>query len=253
MRGPLNVARSPQGQPVIVQAGASQAGLALAAAHAEVVFATQSQIDPAHAFRADLRGHVAAAGRNPDSLKVMPGLNPVIGRTRAEAQEFYDDLQSRLSPELGLTALAPILPEVDLSGCDPDKPIPASLLPETTNASLTDLKRLKRQTEEGMTLRQIYTQFAGARGQTTVIGTGEDIADHIIRWVDAGACDGFLIQPPVLPLGLRAFTEQVVPILQERGYLRTAYEGSTLRENLGLPKPANRYTAAGIAYTAPSI
>lgn len=253
VRGPLNVARSPQGQPVIVQAGASDAGLALAAAHAEVIFATQSDPVAAGRFRTGLRAAAAAAGRGDNALRVLPGLNPVIGRTRAEAQALHEHLQSLISPELGLTALAPILPEVDLSGCDPDLPIPLALLPATTNASLTDLTRLRAQTESGMTLRQIYSQYVGARGQTTVIGTAEDVARHMIDWVEADACDGFLIQAPVLPMGLRDFAEQVVPILQERGHLRQDYTGSTLRENLGLAPPPNRYTLAGLANTSSRI
>lgn len=244
VRGPLNVARSPQGQPVIVQAGASQAGLDLAAAHAELVFTTQSDIDDAARFRTDLRQRAKAMGRSEADIRILPGLSPVVGATRAEAQEAFDYLQSMVSPEVGLTALAPILPEVDLSDCDPDKPIPASLLPKVTNASLTDLARLISQTEAGMTLRQIYLQYVGARGQNRVVGTAEDVAAHIVRWSQADACDGFLIQPPVLPLDLNRFTSEVIPLLQESGHVPADYDGKTFRDNLGFATPPNRYTAS---------
>ncbi|MEC7760681.1 MAG: LLM class flavin-dependent oxidoreductase [Pseudomonadota bacterium] len=253
VRGPLNVARPPQGHPVIVQAGASPAGRAFAAAHAEVIFTAQTDRDASAAFRTEMLGAAEDAGRGARALRIMPGLNPVVGETRAESQAFYDNLSSLVPPELGITALAPIVPEVDLSDCDPDKPIPLSLLPKDTNASKTDLARLISQTEAGMTLREIYSQFIGARGQNTVIGTAQDVADHIIDWVRADACDGFLIQPSVLPLGLDQFAASVVPLLQEAGVLRTEYPGATLRDTLGLERPANHYAEAGIANTLSEI
>lgn len=253
VRGPLNVARPPQGHPVIVQAGSSDTGRDFAAAFAEVIFTSQTNLDEAVAFRSDLHERAARIGRSPSEIRIMPGLNPIVGDTLEEAHEKRDYLQSLISPELGLALLAPILPEVDLTACDVDRPIPMSLLRETTNASKSDLKRLVEQTEAGMTIRQIYMQYAGARGQNTVIGTAQDVADHMIRWADAGAVDGFLIQPAHLPVGLSEFANRVVPLLQERGYFRSEYEGSTLREHLGLPRPANRYASRGIRNTSDTI
>jgi alkanesulfonate monooxygenase len=223
----------------------SRNGRAFAAAHAEVVFTAQTDIDDAIAFRADMHRRLAGVGRNPTDIRIMPGLNPVLGKTRAEAEAKRAHLSSLIPVTLGLEILAPIVSEVDLSQCDSDRPIPLELLPNSTNASQSGLASLRRETEEGQTIRQIYTRYANARGQNSVCGTASDTADHKQHWFEAGAVDGFLIQPMTLPEGLEQFADEVIPILQERGLFRDSYTGGTLRENLGLARPVSSYTLRG--------
>jgi N-acetyl-S-(2-succino)cysteine monooxygenase len=241
VRGPLNVARSPQGRPVLVQAGSSEAGKDLAAETAEVVFTAHQTLADAKAFYADLKGRMARYGRDPDHLKVMPGIFPVIGRIEAEAEAKYEEIQSLIHPEVGLSLLAGMLGHVDLSGYPVDGPLPE--LPETNagksrQALLVDLAR-----REGLTIRQLYLRIAGARGHRQIRGTPTQIADQLQEWFEEGAADGFNIMPPYLPGGLDDFVELVIPELQRRGLFRTAYEGRTLRENLGLPRPASPWSA----------
>ena len=245
VRGPLNVARPPQGQPVLVQAGASEAGKAFAAAHAEVIFTAQTDLQVARAFRDEMRERLRALGRDPDGLKIMPGLNPILGRDRAEAEAKRDALAALIPEALGKELLAPIVPELDLSGLDPDRALSPEILPATTNASESGLATFRRQLAEGMTLRQIWTRHANARGQNSLCGTATDVADHMQEWFEAGAVDGFLIQPSVLPTGLSTFVDAVIPELTARGLFRQHYEGQTLRDNLGLARPANRHAETG--------
>jgi len=242
VRGPLNVARSPQGHPVIVQAGSSATGIEFAAAAAEIVFTPQSDLNRAREFYRDLKSRMTKYGRKPTDLKVMPGLNPIIGKTAAEAEEKHRFLQERIHPDVGRELLSPILGGIDLSKCDVDKPIPDDLIPSDTNASKSGLAELIRQTRhEGMTIREMYLEHAGARGQRTIKGTPTQIVDEMEKWFREEAIDGFLIQPSYLPGGLKEFIDTVIPELQERGLFRTDYTGTTLRENLGLPIPASRY------------
>lgn len=253
VRGPLNAARPPQGYPVLVQAGSSETGRGFAARHAEVVFTAQTDLDEAIAFRADMHRRLAEAGRTPAGLRVLPGLNPIVGATRAEAEAKRDALSALIPEALGLELLAPIIPEVDLSSCDVDRPIPLALLPETTNASQSGLATLRRQTEDGQTIREIYTSYANARGQNSICGTATEIADYMERWFAAGAVDGFLIQPMTLPEGLNRFVDEVMPLLRERGLVRESYRGATLRETLGLARPENAYALRGEANTLVKI
>ena len=194
VRGPLNVARSPQGRPVLVQAGSSEAGKDLAAETAEVVFTAHQTLADAKAFYADLKGRMARYGRDPDHLKVMPGIFPVIGRTEDEAEAKYEEIQSLIHPEVGLSLLAGMLGHVDLSGYPVDGPLPE--LPESNagksrQALLVDLAR-----REGLTIRQLYLRIAGARGHRRIRGTPTQIADQLQEWFEAGAADGFNIMPP---------------------------------------------------------
>ena len=242
VRGPLNVARPPQGHPVTVQAGSSETGLEFAAEFAEVVFTPQTDLERARQFYRDLKGRMAKYGRHPDSLKVMPGLNTIVGDSARDAEEKHRFLQALIHPDVGRELLSPILGGIDLSACDVDKPIPDDLLPGDTNASKSGLADIVHKTKvEGMTIREIYLEHAGARGQRTVKGTASQIADDMELWFESEAVDGFLIQPPHLPAGLHEFIDGVIPILQERKLFRTEYEGRTLRENLGLPFSASRY------------
>jgi N-acetyl-S-(2-succino)cysteine monooxygenase len=241
VRGPLNVARPPQGRPVIFQAGASEVGRDLAARIGEGVFTPQHALPAAQEFYRDLKGRMARYGRPPEALKIMPGLNPVVGHTRKEAEEKHRHLQSLIHPDVGLELLSDALGGFDLSGYDIDGPLPE--IPEhygrNSRTSFGNVIRWARQ--EQLTIRQLYERYAGARGQRTIIGSPADIADHMAAWFLGRGVDGFLIQPPYLPGGLDDFVALVIPELQQRGLFRSDYDGTTLRDNLGLERPQSRY------------
>ena len=240
VRGPLMVPRSPQGQPVIVQAGQSDAGRELAARTAEVLFTVQQKIEVAREFNADLKARVVKAGRSPDSIKIMPGVLTVVGRSRQEAEDKFQSLQALIHPELGVAMLSDIV-GLDLSTFPLDGPVPEVPLTNTQQGRQKVVMDMAR--SEGLTIRQLYMRVATARGHRVVLGTPADIADALEEWYRGGAADGFNIMPQVLPAGLTEFAELVVPELQRRGLFRTRYEGTTLRENLGLPRPANRFAS----------
>ncbi|MBD2123640.1 MULTISPECIES: LLM class flavin-dependent oxidoreductase [Trichocoleus] len=242
VRGPLNVARPIQGYPVLIQAGSSEDGKNLAAQTAEVIFTAQQTLEEAQAFYADVKGRLAQYGRNPDHLKIMPGVFPVIGRTEQEAKEKFQQIQDLIHPQVGLALLSGMIGGFDLSQYPLDGPLPD--LPETNGGKsrqklLTDLAR-----RENLTIRQLYQAIAGARGHRQILGTPEQIADQLEEWFVNDAADGFNIMPPYLPGGLDEFVDLVIPELQRRGLFRTEYEGSTLRENLGLPRPTNQFIQA---------
>ncbi|MFN5726201.1 MAG: LLM class flavin-dependent oxidoreductase, partial [Pseudanabaena sp.] len=227
VKGPLNVARPPQGYPVIVQAGASEPGRELAARTAEVIFTANQTLADAQEFYSDVKGRLAKYGRSPDDLKIMPGAFPVIGRTDEEAQEKYEFLQSLIHPDVAWGILKQYYRGVDLSAYSLDDLAPE--LPSSTNNNKSRLKLVKDLASRGLTLRELYRSLATARGHRTIIGSPESIADQLQEWFDNGAADGFNIMPPILPTGLDDFVNLVVPILQKRGLFRTAYEGKTLR------------------------
>ena len=237
VRGPLSVACMPQGHPVIVQAGASEQGRELGAATADVIYAIHGSVDSARAYFADVKGRMARYGREPDDLKIMPAFCPVVGRTRAEAQAKYDQLQALIDPLAGLGSLYSSFG--DLSGYALDDPLPEDALGPRELRSLSEafVERMRR---ERPTIRDLYLR-AGLTGSAR-IGTAADIADTMQEWFEAGACDGFNITPAMLPGGGTDFVDVVVPELQRRGLFRTAYEGKTLRENLGLRPVVNRYS-----------
>jgi FMN-dependent oxidoreductase (nitrilotriacetate monooxygenase family) len=240
--GPLNVPRPPQGYPVIIQAGGSDAGRELAAETAEVVFTADRTFEAARAFRTDLKNRMARYGRAPDQLKTVVSLSTVIGRTEAEAQEKFAFLQSRLHPDVGREIVSIDLGNIDLSDVPLDRPIPPELLPEDTNRGKTYLKSIKDLVTRGSpTLRDVYTHYAASRGGLMFVGTAAQAADLMTEWFKGGAADGFMLSLATLPAELNAFVDQVIPELQRRGVFRTAYEGDTLRENLGLPRPKSRY------------
>jgi len=241
VRGPLNIARPPQGYPVIVQAGASEPGRELAARTAEVIFTANLVIGDAQEFYGDVKARLARYGRRPEELLVMPGIFAVLGGTEAEARANYEELQALVHPAVAWGILRRHYQGVDLSGYSLDDIAPP--LPTETNGSKSRLKLVSDLVERDRpTLRQLYRQVSTARGHLTIVGTPEQVADVIQAWFENGAADGFNVMPPVLPTGLTDFVEQVVPILQRRGLFRTGYEGSTLRENLGLRRPENSLT-----------
>jgi FMN-dependent oxidoreductase (nitrilotriacetate monooxygenase family) len=239
--GPLNVARSPQGRPVVVQAGASEPGRELAARTAEVIFTANQTLGEAQAFYADLKRRLPAFGRRAEDLVIMPGIFPVLGGTEKEAQDNYDFIQSLVHPTIAWSILMQHYAGVDLSSYSLDDKAPP--LPPHTENNQSRLKLVSELQAKGLTLRQLYLSLATARGHRTVVGTPEQIADAIEEWFTQGAADGFNIMPPILPTALTDFVDQVVPILQRRGLSRTAYEGTTLRDNLGLARPINRFVA----------
>lgn len=251
VRGPLNVARPPQGHPVMVQAGASDDGKELAAETADVVFAAQPTIEGARSFYVDLKSRMSKYGRDPDHLKIMPGLFATVGRTREEAHAKYERLQDAIHPDVGVSILSNYI-GFDLSGYPVDGPLPE--IPDTgVNASRSELlSGIARR--ENLTIRQLYLRMAGGRGHYQIYGTPGEIADMMEEWFTTGAADGFNFMAPVLPQGLEDFVALVIPELQRRGLFRTQYEGPTLRENLEVPRPRSRYlkppAEARIAETA---
>jgi alkanesulfonate monooxygenase len=246
VRGPLNVARPPQGHPVLFQASASKTGMDMAAQTAEGLFTPLHSLEQAIAFYQDIKGRMASYGRAPDTLKVMPGLNPIVGKTMAEAQEKFAYLTSLIHPDVGLEVLSNAVGGFDLSPYDLDGPLPLEVdATYKTTASVSFKNVLRWAREENLTIRQLYQRFGGARGQRTLIGTPASLVDEMEHWFLSHGCDGFLIQPSHLPGGLNDFVDMVVPELQARGLFRTEYEGMTLRENLGLPRPPSRYAAPG--------
>jgi FMN-dependent oxidoreductase (nitrilotriacetate monooxygenase family) len=240
VRGPLTVSRSPQGHPVVVQAGASDDGRQLAAETAEVVFCAHQTLAGAQAFYRDIKDRMAGCGRDPDHLKIMPGLGVMVAPTRQEAHDKYEQLQNLIPEELGVALLSKYL-AWDLTGHDVDGPVP--VVPQdrgapTRSGLLSDAARA-----EGLTIRQMYQRIAGGRGHYQIVGSTTDVVDLMEEWFTNGAADGFNIIPPIFPNSLDEFVDLVVPELQRRGLYRTAYEGKTLRENLGLPRPPSRYAA----------
>ena len=234
VRGPLHVPPMPQGEPVLIQAGASDDGRALAAETAEVVFGASQTLERAQEFYSDVKSRMKAFGRDPDSLKIMPGLSVCVAPTHEEAERKYEELQDLIDPRTGLELLSERL-NVDLSGCDVDGYLP-DITPDEIGGSrailIIDLAR-----RENLTIRDLYRRFAGARGHCHITGSTEEVADMMEQWVTEGGCDGFNIMPPLYPSHLEDFVELVIPELQRRGLFRTKYEGRTLRENLGLPRP----------------
>ncbi|KTS41592.1 nitrilotriacetate monooxygenase [Methylobacterium indicum] len=234
VRGPLNISRTPQGQPVLVQAGSSGPGKDLAARTAEIVFTANQTLEEAVEFSRDLKGRMARFGRAPDDLKVMPGLFPVVGRTESEARDKFEELQALIDPVVGLALLSRMVGH-DLSEHDPDGPVPE--LPATEGLKSRQQLMFDLARREGLTLRRLYLRIAGARGHSQIVGTPAQIVDEMEARFRAGGADGFNIMPPTLPGGLDDFIELVLPELRRRGLFRTEYEGTTLRSHLGSRPP----------------
>jgi FMN-dependent oxidoreductase (nitrilotriacetate monooxygenase family) len=242
VRGPLNVARSPQGWPVVAQAGSSEPGKELAARTADVVFTAQTELAEAQAFYADVKGRTARYGRTPDDIKIMPGITPVIGRTMAEAQAKYDELQELLPDDVALSSIARLTGGLDLRQFPLDGPLPE--LPPTNAAKSRQALVVATARKHNMTLRQIARHVSAAQGHRVLVGTPEYLADEIEEWFLKGGADGFNVICNYYPGPFEDFANLVIPELQRRGLFRTEYEGTTLRANLGLKTPKSRYAAA---------
>jgi alkanesulfonate monooxygenase len=237
VRGPLNIARPVQGWPVVVQAGSSEAGRQIAAETAEVIFGAQSTIEGGRAFYADVKGRMEKLGRQRDHLKILPGAFVVVGDTMEEARKKRALLDSLVHYDSAIASLSISLGH-DASGFDPDGPLPET--PET-NASKSGRERIiELARRENLTVRQLAQRLGGYAG-LAFVGTPAHIADQMQEWLETGASDGFNIMFPYVPQGLDDFVDKVVPELQRRGIFRREYEGTTLRENLGLPRPDNRF------------
>jgi alkanesulfonate monooxygenase len=244
VKGPLNVPRSPQGHPVMVQAGASEDGRNLAAETAEVIFAATPTIELGRAFYKDMKARVARYGRNPDHAKILPGMLAVVGRTDEEAQAKWDRLQSLIHPQLGLRQLSNYI-AYDLSKFPIDGPLPPIPKTAVSNTRVDLLVDMAKR--DNLTIRQLYEKISGGRGHFTLIGSAKRIADTMEEWFETGAADGFNYLPPTAPGSLQDFIDLVIPELQRRGLFRTAYEGTTLRANLGLPHPPDTAALARVA------
>jgi len=235
VHGPLNVARPIQGYPVIAQAGSSGPGQGLGGRTADLIYTAQKTREAAMAFYASVKGQAAAFGRDPDEILVMPGMMPILGHTEQEARDRFDRLQDLVHSKLGLAMLASSFG--DLSGHAEDGPVPDAKADHNGVKSGHDaLVKLAR--ENDLTIRQLYQIVAGSSGHNLMVGTAAGIADQMEDWFVNRGCDGFNLMPPYMPGPAMAILEDLVPELQRRGLFHTEYEGTTLRESLGLARPA---------------
>ena len=248
VRGPLNVACSPQGRPVLVQAGASGTGRDVAARLAELVFTAATTFEQAKEFYDDVRTRIPRFGRSQDQVKVMPGFYPVVAPTASEAQEKYDYLQSLIQKPVGISILEHTIGVHGLDKIPLDGPVPEMA---DTNGPLSRQRLLLEQARrDKLTFWELCLANAGPRGHALSIGTPTQVADEMEHWFKDGAADGFNVMPAWLPGSLKDFVDLVIPELQRRGLFRTEYEAMTLRENLGLPRPINRHHLARMAGAA---
>lgn len=242
VKGPLSVPRSAQGQPVLVQAGSSDAGRDLAARSAEVIFTAQPTLAQAQEFYGDVKARARAYGRDPDSIRILPGVFPVVGRTEEEAREKFQTLQDLVSPEVGREYLSIHLGGIDLSAYTDSDPVPQIEVSGRGHVS-RPLLLLQKARERNLTIRELYLEIAGARGHWQIVGRPQSIADELEAYFTQGGADGFNIMPPS-PTGLDDFIELVLPELRRRGLVRDDYKARTLRGHLGLTPPENRFAAA---------
>lgn len=247
VQGALSQPRSPQGRPVYVQAGSSNDGRAFAGRNAEAIFTAHQTIQDAQAFYADIKQRAASFGRSPEDVKILPGISPFVADTKAEAEELQRYVNSLTVPAYGLAQLEG-LAGVSLSHLDLDEKVPVGVFGPAGNVLDNNRSRLQVIANiverERPTLRELLHRLAGARGHHVVAGSPTDIADIITEWFLNGAADGFNVMPPLYPQLLEAFTEKVVPILQDRGLFRTEYTGTTLRDHFGLSRPASLFSAS---------
>ncbi|PRD64253.1 LLM class flavin-dependent oxidoreductase [Malikia granosa] len=237
--GPLNIGRSPQGQPVIFQAGSSDAGIALAGKYADAVFTHSPSLGQTRQFREQVRAAALAHGRAADDVKVFPGISPVVAATDAQAEAKYEEIRNLLSLDEALAYLGRFFDHHDFGQYPLDEPFP-ELGDIGRNSFQSTTDRIKADAKsKGWTLRQVALNVATPRGE--FVGSGEKVADQIIRWLDAGAADGFILGFPVIAQGLDDFVTHVIPVLEARGRYRRELSGQTLREHLGLPYKQSRH------------
>ena len=239
VKGPINMARCPQGHPVIIQAGGSPSGLELAARTADVVFSVVQDLDRAKVAYADLKGRLAKYGRAPEEVAILPGMMPIVGESEDEAKEKLSALQSWLTPTNALTLVASRI-GYDVTGHPLDAPVPAP--PEGEGSRAFSRVLFEKARRENMTLRDLYNLTAAARGHWVLTGTPKTIADTLEEWFVEGAADGYNVLPPYFPGAFADFVDRVVPELQRRGLFRRDYEGRTLRDHFGLKRIASRAT-----------
>lgn len=243
VQGPLNVARPPQGRPILCTAGQSEEGLELAAEIADTMFSLTTEKPEAQRFYADVKGRMAKYGRTPDQLKIIPGATIFLGRTEAEADELYRELQELISPALGVSFLESMF-RMDLSGHSIDDPMPEVSTKQGVGNSTYRLMAAEWLQREKPTIRKAYQHLAPTSGSLCIKGTPSQVADELEDWYRSGACDGFNIGTPVLPRCLDLFVDLVVPELQRRGIFRKDYAGGTLRESMGLARPERQVRSA---------
>jgi FMN-dependent oxidoreductase (nitrilotriacetate monooxygenase family) len=232
VRGPLNISRSPQGRPVFIQAGASDRGRDFAARWAEIIFVTHASIDSAKEFYRDMKARAAKAGRDPDQMKILPGMVPIVGETKGMAEDKRELIDALADPQAGLSTLSYHL-DIDLSQFPQDRVLPTLDVPGVQG----HYKEVSEMTQRrNLTLSQAGKQY-GVGPLREFLGTGTDLADKLEEWFRAEACDGFMLQTPYVPGGLEDFVRLVIPELQNRGLFRRNYEGPTLRDHLGLVRP----------------
>ena len=242
VQGPLNISRSKQGRPVLIQAGSSEAGMEFASRHADAVFAGGGSLEGAAEFAKEIKRRAAKYGRNPDEIMMLPGSNPIVGRTAAEAERKYQAIAELVAVEEALNYLGRYFNDIDFTQFELDEPFPdlGDFARNGWESATDGIKQLAK--EEKLTLRQMALRQTTPKGP--FIGTPSQVADTMQAWFEAGAADGFMVSSAVLPVGFDDFLDHVLPILKDRGLFRTEYEDDTLHGNLGLPKPANRYTVS---------
>ena len=242
VKGPLNVPRSPQGYPVFVQAGSSPAGTEFAARRAEMVFVTPQSLEAAQTRYAEVKRLAFSYGRDPEHVKVMPGLVFIVAETLREAEEDYDLLQSLLHFDVALSMLAMKMGNLDLSPYSPDAPLPRSLTPPAPSGGARDAfdQWIELGEREGLTLRELALRASMSYAGKFIYGSPRTIADMMEEWLREGGADGFNLQPAYLPGQFHSFVELLLPELRRRRLVRTAYDGTTLRDHFGLPRPAWR-------------
>ena len=241
VRGPLSAPPTPQGRPILVQAGAAEQGQEIAAANADVVYAAQVDLAGAKAYYAGLKARMAKYGRAPELLKIMPAVTTIVGRTRAEAQAKFEQLQELVDPMVGLASLFNAFG--DLSAYPIDGPVPEPVDAKVRSIAYNMWNMAKR---ENLTIRQLYQKRSAGSGGLMLRGTATDVADALEQWMVEGAADGFNLTPTHLPHGIQDFADLVVPELRRRGLFRTEYESTTLRGNLGLPPYVNRHASRAV-------
>lgn len=241
VQGPLNISRSKQGRPVLIQAGASEAGMEFASKVADAVFTGQPTLSDAVEFYQEVKSRAAKYGRKPEEILILPGCNPIVGSTAAEAESKYQEIANLVVIEDALNYLGRYFNDMDFSPYGLDEPFPdLGSFGRNGWESATDRIKLVAR-EENLTLREMALRSTTPR--SPFIGAPILVADTMQEWFEAGAADGFMLNSSVLPDGLTDFLDHVLPILKERGLFRTEYEADTLRGNLGLAKPENRYSA----------